>query len=235
MSRDPNTNSEMTIPSNRNGYSLVDPSLVRVIIEFPSFSLISTSSRPFLIDCIITRRPILEIRTPVITAPLRALLSLIRIPIPHIVSATSTAMSKLTKVRIYFCTRQFWPLCSRKPRNANFNEQMGSGFFANTTQFPYRRCALLQAKTLSLMRSPILHLFYMSAGSAIGLIYTGQSCCSISMATPIFRVAWVDGMVDSIVVEWRWRRTRTNMFTLLLAFPNKHPRSHSNTTQTWRC
>ena len=85
---------------------------------------------------------------------------------------TSTAMSKLTKVRIYFCTRQFWLLCSKESRNANFDEQMGSGFFANTTQTPYRRCALLQAKTLSLMRSPILHPFYMSAGSAIGLIYT---------------------------------------------------------------
>ena len=34
-------------------------SLARVI-EFPSSSLISTSSRPPLIDCILTRRPILE-------------------------------------------------------------------------------------------------------------------------------------------------------------------------------
>ena len=53
MSREPDTNRAMTTPS-----------FVRVIIEIPSSSLISTSSRPFLIDCVLTRRPILEIRTP---------------------------------------------------------------------------------------------------------------------------------------------------------------------------
>ena len=141
-------------------------------------------------------------------------------------------MSRLTQGPRNPCTWQLRLLCSTTLRTANFQEQMGrgssskraqvaynesncihtfSGFFVNTTQSSYRRCVLLHSLTRS--SKIILHILYMPVGSVIGSIYIYRF---VSMATSIFRVAQVGGMVDSIAVEWR-RRTRKNVLTLLLA------------------
>ena len=89
----------------------------------------------------------------------------------HFISflSTFTPMSRLTQGLRNPCTWQLRLLCSTTLRTANLQEQMGrgssskkaqaaynesncihtvSGFFVNTTQSPYRRCVLLQAKTL---------------------------------------------------------------------------------------
>ena len=65
-------------------------------------------------------------------------------------------------------------------------------------------------------------LLYMQVGSTIGSICIYPF---ISMATSVFRVAWVGGMVDSIALEWQ-QQTQKNVFTLLLTSLSECPHFH---------